>query len=193
MALRNTTGLEIEPEFKLKDEVLETGNLDLVEALVAPHSRLTGRTLSELDFHWRYKTIVLAVQRRGRVLREKLANVRLRFGGALLLLGPKEDVARLRGDENLIDSSSAAANLNNFHPGTPAHARSRSRACAGFSSALPNRSSRVARNCRATLTTSGRTFFKSRMASKLPPRTISRQRQALLHFTDFMKVDIPLN
>jgi len=102
VALRNTTGLEIEPEFKLKDEALEEGDLDLVEALVAPHSRLAGHTLSGLDFHWRYKAIVLAVQRRGQLLREKLANVRLRFGDALLLLGPKEEIARLRADDNLI-------------------------------------------------------------------------------------------
>jgi len=102
IALRNTTGLEIEPEFKLKDEALEAGDLDLVEALVAPQSRLTGHTLSESDFYWRYKAIVLAVQRRGQALREKLANVRLRFGDALLLLGPKAEIARMRADDNLI-------------------------------------------------------------------------------------------
>jgi len=68
-----------------------------------------------------------------------------------------------------IDSSSAADNSNNFQPGTPAHARSRSRACAGFSSALPNSSSRVAPNWRATRTTFVRTFSRSVIARKLSP------------------------
>lgn len=81
---------------------METGNLELVEGLVAPHSRLIGHTLKELDFHWRYKAIVLAIQRRGQALREKLAGTRLRFGDALLLLGLNQDIARLRGDDNLI-------------------------------------------------------------------------------------------
>lgn len=102
VALRATMGLEIEPEFKLKDEALQTDELELVEALVAPQSRLAGRTLKETDFHWRYEAVVLAVQRRGHAVREKLANLRLRFGDALLLLGPKEKIRRLRSDENFI-------------------------------------------------------------------------------------------
>lgn len=67
------------------------------------------------------------------------------------------------------DSSSAAENSKSFQPGTPAHARSRSRACAGFSNALPNSSNRVAPNCRATRTTFVRTFSKSVIARKLSP------------------------
>ena len=68
------------------------------------------------------------------------------------------------------DSSSAAENSKNFQPGTPAHARSRSRACAGFSNALPNSSNRVAPNCRAKETTFVSTVSKSIIAPKLPRR-----------------------
>ena len=102
VASRNTAGREIEPEFQLKDASLETGEVDLVEALVAPHSRLAGATLRQLDFHGRYKVIVLAIQRRGQVIPEKLAEVPLQYGDALLLMGPKAELARLRGDENFI-------------------------------------------------------------------------------------------
>jgi di/tricarboxylate transporter len=70
--------------------------------LVAPQSRLAGRTLAEVDFHRRFHVVVLAMHRRSHVLRDKLADVRLRFGDALLLLGPKEDIARIRANENLI-------------------------------------------------------------------------------------------
>lgn len=102
MELRNRLKLEIEPEFKLKDENLKGDDLELVEALVSPQSQFAGQNLKDLDFHWRYRAIVLAMRRRGRTLRSKLAEVRLRFGDALLLLGPKIDIARLRGDSNLI-------------------------------------------------------------------------------------------
>jgi di/tricarboxylate transporter len=100
--LKNSLGLEMEPKFQLQDEKLAGQELDLVEALIAPQSWLTGRTLRELDFHGRFKSIVLALHRRGGVVREKLAGLRLRSGDALLLLGPKGEITRLRDDENFV-------------------------------------------------------------------------------------------
>jgi di/tricarboxylate transporter len=102
MRLRAQSGLELEPEFKLRDETLESQDLVLVEALVAPRSRLVGRTIAEMDFRWRFGGIVLALQREGHLLQEKLSAVRLRFGDALLLLARKEEVNRLRANDNLI-------------------------------------------------------------------------------------------
>jgi di/tricarboxylate transporter len=100
--LRASTGLEIAPEFELKDRTLQEQDLVLVEALVAPRSPLVGRTLAETDFRWRYRAIVLALQRRGQVLREKLANLPLQFGDALLLLVQRGDLPKLRANDNLI-------------------------------------------------------------------------------------------
>jgi len=102
MELRSATGLEIEPEFQLKDDTLEIQDLTLVEALVSPRSRLAGRTLAGADFRWRYDAIVLALQRHGQLLREKLAGVRLRFGDALLLLLRKQDMKQLQTNDDLI-------------------------------------------------------------------------------------------
>jgi len=100
--LKNSMGLEIEPQFKLQDRRLASQDMELVEALVAPRSILVGRTLRGIDFHWRFKSIVLAMHRRGHVLREKLAMTRLRPGDALLLLTPKTEVVKLRKEEGLI-------------------------------------------------------------------------------------------
>lgn len=100
--LKNSLGLEMEPKFQLQDEKLESQELDLVEVLLAPQSRLVGRTLKELDFRWHHKAIVLALHRRGHVVHEKLSGLRLRAGDALLLLGPKADIARLRDDDNFV-------------------------------------------------------------------------------------------
>jgi di/tricarboxylate transporter len=102
MDLKATEKLEIEPEFKLQESALEAENLMLVEALIAPRSRLIGHTLSEVDFRRNYNAIVLAAQRRSHTLHDKLSQVRFRFGDALLLQAPKEEIARLRRDDNFI-------------------------------------------------------------------------------------------
>jgi len=102
MAAKTAWKLEMEPEFKLKDEALEAKDLGLAEVLVAPQSTLIDRTLAGVDFRRRYNAIVLAIQARRRTVRVKLNQVKLRFGDALLLLGPKEDLARLRGDPNFL-------------------------------------------------------------------------------------------
>lgn len=102
MELKSSWKLDIEPEFKLKDEALVGKDLHLAEVLVAPRSELLGRTLAEVDFRRRYHAIVLAIQAAEQTFREKLNQVRLRFGDALLLLGPAEEIARLRGDRNFL-------------------------------------------------------------------------------------------
>lgn len=102
MDLRARTGLTIEPEFQLKDASLSDEQLILTEALIAPRSTLAGRTLAESYFRWRYEAIVLALQRQGRLLRGKLAGVRLRFGDALLLLLRQNDLPRLRASDDLV-------------------------------------------------------------------------------------------
>jgi di/tricarboxylate transporter len=102
MDARASWKLDIEPEFKLKDTALEAKNLQLAEVLVSPQSNLIDRTLAEVDFRRRYDAIVLAIQVRQQGVRTTLNQVRLSFGDALLLLGSKEDLARLRGDPNFL-------------------------------------------------------------------------------------------
>lgn len=94
--------LELDPEFELRDERVADHDLQLAEVIVAANSRFLGRTLAELDFRRRYEAVVLAVQARTGTVREQLNRVRLQFGDALLLLGTKDALARLRGDPNLI-------------------------------------------------------------------------------------------
>jgi di/tricarboxylate transporter len=102
MDLKTTLRLEIESEFKLRDETLEAGNLILVEAVVAARAGVAKQTLAELNFRQKYNAIVLAIQRRGERLREKLKSVRLEFGDALLLLAPRDTIAKLRADDDFI-------------------------------------------------------------------------------------------
>jgi len=94
--------LELEPEFQLKDEALEAKDLQLAEVIVASGSNIIGRTLAEVQFHRRYHAVVLGIQGRAQTIRDKLNQVRLEFGDALLVLGPKAELARLRGDGNFL-------------------------------------------------------------------------------------------
>lgn len=102
MDLWGTTKLELDVEFKLRDEALQAEDLKLVQALVAPHSRLIGKTLKGLDFRNRYKGLVLAIQRRGETLQEKLNSVALELGDALLIQAPEAQVRQLHDDQDLI-------------------------------------------------------------------------------------------
>lgn len=104
--LKDSSKLDFEPEFKLQDSQFSGEDGDqaqvLVEAMVAPGARLAGHTLEELDFQWTYNATVLAVHRRGEVLREKLKDVNLNVGDVLLLLAPKSELNVLRANHNLI-------------------------------------------------------------------------------------------
>jgi di/tricarboxylate transporter len=102
MEIKEAQKLEIEPEFKLRDGILESGGMALVEIVLPRRSQLIGQTLAELDFRRRYNSIVLAMQRHGHTFREKLKAMHLEVGDALLLLGPKQQVADLRADDNFV-------------------------------------------------------------------------------------------
>ncbi|HUG44513.1 MAG TPA: SLC13 family permease [Acidobacteriota bacterium] len=102
IGLRGSANLELNVEFKLQDETLESEDLRLVQALVAPGSKLVGHTLKDLDFRNRYKALVLAIQRRGEAIHEKLNSVRLELGDALLIQAPGEPIRRFREDESFI-------------------------------------------------------------------------------------------
>ena len=100
--LRDAARLELNVEFKLRDATLQTEDLRLVQALVAPESDLIGATLKDLDFRNRYKALVLAIQRRGETIRDKLNTVELGLGDALLIQGHEKEIKALRTDPNFI-------------------------------------------------------------------------------------------
>ena len=74
----------------------------LVEVMVAPSSRFVGHTLKALDFHWHYNATVLAIHRRGQLLREKLRDVTLSVGDILLILTSREEVRSLRDNAQVV-------------------------------------------------------------------------------------------
>ena len=90
--IKNTRSME----HKHSDEI------QLVEVLVPPNSNLIGKTLQDADFFRRYKHPILAIQRRGKTLRERLADTKFNNGDTLLLQGHKDDVLALMNSANVI-------------------------------------------------------------------------------------------
>ena len=79
-----------------------TPRLMLVEAVVAPGSRMIGRTIEQLGFRRLTNTLVLGVQRRSRMIRSRLGNIRLEAGDTLLLCGPSSSFRELRASRDLL-------------------------------------------------------------------------------------------
>ncbi len=105
-ALKESSKLELDPEFKLQDSQFTGEDGDdakvLVEVMVAPGAHLIGKNLAQLDFQWNYNATVLALHRRGEVLREKVKDVALNVGDVLLMLCPRSELEIIRSNSNLV-------------------------------------------------------------------------------------------
>ncbi len=80
-------------------------DLKLAEVLVPPRSILVGRTLGSTNFFARRALSIVAVQRRGHTIRERLADTTLAEYDTLLLQGRKNDVTHLMNSRNVIVTS----------------------------------------------------------------------------------------
>ncbi len=102
MEAREVLGLTIEAEQTLDIERLEPGDVQLIEATLAPRSGLAGRTLRGVRFRDRYGFTALAIWRHGEAITEKLRDVPLQFGDALLLQGSQHRVRELQAGTDFL-------------------------------------------------------------------------------------------
>ena len=92
--------LQLESEAARED--LESSQVAVTEAIVAPRSQLAGKTPREILFRDRFGLQVLALWREGKSIHRDLANQTLRFGDALLLHGPREKIRLLDEDSGFV-------------------------------------------------------------------------------------------
>lgn len=76
--------------------------LSLSEAVVAPGSRLISRTIDQMGYSHQSDAVVLGVQRRSRMIRARLGEIRLESGDTLLLCGTPDALDNLRADRDLL-------------------------------------------------------------------------------------------
>lgn len=111
LRVKEEIGLEIRPDFMLRDSMLESGTVELFEVMVMRDSRLVGQTLKSIRFRQTYDLTVLAINRHGETFISKLSNVTLKFGDVLLVQGAREDIEPLvvEGELLLLEDVSATS------------------------------------------------------------------------------------
>jgi di/tricarboxylate transporter len=102
MEMQGKYGLKILKDARVRDKELSSHNMKLSEVLIPPDSNLIGRTLHEADIFRRHRLNILAIQRRGRTLRERLADIKIRENDTILLQGHKDDITHIMNSPNVI-------------------------------------------------------------------------------------------
>jgi di/tricarboxylate transporter len=100
--MKDNYQLETKADSVINDQKLQSDKIELIEALVPPRSKLIGQTLSGADYIRRFGCMVLAIQRRGKILRDRLADIDFDDGDTLLLQCDKESVNRIMQSKDLV-------------------------------------------------------------------------------------------
>jgi di/tricarboxylate transporter len=80
----------------------QPSDLVLAEAMIKPASRMIGQSLELTNFPARSQCTVLGIQRRARMLRTRLHELRLEPGDVLLLVGRQDAIEQLRADPDVL-------------------------------------------------------------------------------------------
>lgn len=72
------------------------------EAVIAPGSRMIGRNIEQVGFRRQTGCLVLGIQRRSRMIRKSMLDIRLEAGDVLLLFGYEADMRKLRNNRDIL-------------------------------------------------------------------------------------------
>ncbi|WP_373516214.1 SLC13 family permease, partial [Pricia sp.] len=92
----------------------------LYEIILPFGSSLTGSSLQTLKFSQKYNLSVLAIRQRNEIIMDKLAQVALREGDMILVLGKQEAIDRLESQKLIITLSEYDKKRINFKKAIPA-------------------------------------------------------------------------
>ena len=84
------------------DSRWRAGNQAMAEVMVTPASAMIGRNLEQIGFRYQHHCIVLGIQRRARMIRERMTEIRLEAGDVLLIQGPPDDITALRSNRDVV-------------------------------------------------------------------------------------------
>lgn len=87
---------------EIERPTLESEDVGVIEAAIAPRSSLVGQSIRDLSFRDRYSVQVLSIWREGEPIHGDLADIPFQFGDALLLQGDRERLARLAADPDFV-------------------------------------------------------------------------------------------
>lgn len=102
MAAGKALDLKINVAQDLDYKRLEPGEIQIIEVTLKPNSQIVDRRLEEVRFRDRYGFTALAISRQGQVITQRLRDVPLKLGDALLLQGPHHRVSELQEGVDLL-------------------------------------------------------------------------------------------
>lgn len=91
--------LDVDDDDSMPD-VLVSKQLGIAEVLLTPHSTLVNETVASIKFREKYNLNILGINRKGDYVLSEMADVRLRFGDALLVQGAWEEIELLAKTTN---------------------------------------------------------------------------------------------
>lgn len=100
--LQGLQELELESDVSPGISQLESEGVGMIEAVLSPHSTLSGKSLSQIHFREKYGISVLGIYRGGQILRQHLREIKLRFGDALLLFGERNKLSVLGSEPDFL-------------------------------------------------------------------------------------------
>lgn len=103
--LQGRVGIKLKPGSKWRDEDLESEEVKLLEAVVAPGSPLDGISLERSRFRQTFGATVLAIRHRGELMRENFSDLPLRAGDALLVEVRRDHLAQLKANRAFVIAS----------------------------------------------------------------------------------------
>ena len=95
-------GLLAEAAFDADAAAPRSAQLTMVEAVVAPGSRMIGRSIAQIGFQYQTNCAIIGIERRSRMIRAHLNSIRLEAGDVLLIVGASSNVQSLRADRDLL-------------------------------------------------------------------------------------------
>ncbi len=100
--LAEEEGLTVKDGIDVFKKEVSANKSNSVEAVVAPRSPLSGKTLNEVNFQDRYRVTPLAIYRRNEVYRAEIGDMVLNVGDAVLLHGTWTRLKLLQGERSLL-------------------------------------------------------------------------------------------
>ena len=91
LRIKGSNGLEIYAESMVSEDMV-TDDIKIVEVFITPSNDFIGQTVRETQFKRRFGVLVIAINREGQTLSDKIGDVELKMGDRLLIQGPAVNI-----------------------------------------------------------------------------------------------------
>jgi len=100
--LQDRMGIQMKTDYRFSDEDFNREDLVLMEVVVAPNSRLVGRTVKSSYFQNIFRATALALRQRGQLLNTGFTDTPLKSGDAILVETRKDNYDALKNNRNFV-------------------------------------------------------------------------------------------